>query len=111
MTNICKVTRFCLQLLMAKPAIKQFGEQRIKRHKLSQNETSVLEFVVNNGPLQVSDLAKLINKAQTQVSRILNNLHDQKLVSFKQEWRKKFYSASIDAELAYGEVPSHKVER
>ncbi len=91
-----------INLEMAKPAIKEFGEQRIKRHKLSQTETSVLESVANNGPIQVSDLAKLIDKAQTQVSRILNNLHDLRLVSFKQEWRSKFYSASIDAELAYG---------
>lgn len=92
-----------INLEMAKPAIKEFGEQRIKRHRLSQTEAKVLEAVVNNGPIQVSDLAKLINKAQTQVSRILNNLHDLRLVSFKQEWRSKFYSASIDAQLAYGE--------
>lgn len=90
-----------INLEMAKPAIKEFGEQRIKRHRLSQTEEKVLEAVANNGPIQVSDLAKLIDKAQTQVSRILNNLHDLRLVSFKQEWRSKFYSASIDAQLAY----------
>lgn len=90
-----------INLEMAKSAIKEFGEQRIKRHKLSRAETIVLKAVVKHGPIQVSDLAKTIGKGQTQVSRMLNNLYELKLVNFRQEWRNKYYSANIDAQLAY----------
>ncbi|MCF6768587.1 winged helix-turn-helix domain-containing protein [Thiotrichales bacterium 19S11-10] len=89
---------------MAKPAIKQFGEQRILRHKLSPTEISILQAVVEDGPIQVSELADNIKKSQTHVSRILNSLHELKLVSYRQEWRNRFYSASIDAQLAYNNV-------
>lgn len=90
-----------ISLEMAKPAIKQFGEERIKRHKLSVTDMAVLQAVVSNEMAQVSELAKSIGKSQTQVSRILNTLHGLNLVTYKQEWRSRHYIASMDALLAY----------
>ncbi len=93
-----------INLDMAKPAIKEFGEQRIKRHRLSPTEMEVLVAIVEHGPISVSGLSEKISKAQTQVSRILGGLYELKLVTYRQEWRTKTYSASIDAQLAYGDL-------
>lgn len=90
-----------IDLEMAKPAIKALGEQRIKRHQLSPVETQVLEAIVATGAAQVFELAEQLGKDTTHVSRILRKLHDVGLVVFRQEWRNKFYSASVDAQLAY----------
>ncbi len=86
---------------LAQPIIKKFGEDRIKRHRLSSMDELVLKAVVANGLTQVGDLAKHVNRSQTQVSRILGNLHKYKLVTYRQEWRNRLYMASIDAQLAY----------
>ncbi len=94
----------CISLDMAKPAVKELGEQRVKRHRLSQTETHILQSVVTEGPVSVSELAEHVGKAQTQVSRVLNNLYELRLVAFRQEWLSRFYSASIEAQLAYGSI-------
>ena len=46
------------------PVIKRFGEDRIKRHRLSETEEIVLRAVVASKAIQVGDLAKQINKPQ-----------------------------------------------
>ena len=53
------------------PVIKRFGEDRIKRHRLSETEEIVLRAVVASKAIQVGDLAKQINKPQTQYLRCL----------------------------------------
>src|SRR3990167_2083834 len=55
-----------ITLEMAKPAIKNFGEERVKRHRLSATDTLVLKAVVSLGMVQVNDLAKSFGKSQTQ---------------------------------------------
>ena len=95
-----------ISLDMAKPAIKSFGEERLKRHRLSSTDILVLKAVVAHETIQVKDLAKAIGKSQTQVSKVLNNLHSLHLVTFNQEWRSRRYIASIDAQLAYSDSES-----
>jgi hypothetical protein len=90
-----------MSLDMAKPAIKSFGLQRIQRHQLSVAELLTLKTVVANKNIQVGDLAKVVGKSQTQVSKMLRCLHELRLVSYKQVWRSRHYTASIDAQLAY----------
>ncbi len=93
-----------ISLEMAKPAIKEFGEQRLKRHNLSATDLTVLKKLVSLGrPIQVKELSEEVGKAQTQVSRILNNLYESRLVEYRQEWRSRYYNANIDAQLAYSE--------
>ena len=92
-----------IDLEMAKPAIRKLGEQRVKRHQLSPTEDSLLKTIANSGPISVLDLAKMISKSQTHVSRMLGVLHETGLVVYRQEWRSKIYAASIDAQLAYAD--------
>jgi len=93
-----------INIELARPVIKKFGQDRVKRHKLSGTEELILKAVVTNKDIQVNDLAKYINKSQTQVSRMLGNLHKYKLVTYKQKWRNRIYMPEIDAELAYSEI-------
>lgn len=92
-----------VSLEMAKPAIRNFGEQRIKRNKLSEMELLVLKTVVKNKVISVNEIAEKLGKSQTQVSKLLTYLTELKLVSYTQNWRVKNYTPSIDAELAYGD--------
>lgn len=91
-----------IDLSMAKPAIKALGEQRIKRYGLSATDTLILKTIAANPRIRVSDLAEKTDRSQTQVSKTLTVLHDLKLVTYKQEWRARYYTATIDAQLAYG---------
>jgi hypothetical protein len=93
-----------INLEIARPIIRKFGEDRIKRHKLSGIDEVVLKAVVANKAINVGELAKYVDKPQTQVSRVLTNLYKYKLVTYRQEWRNKIYMPAIDAELAYSEV-------
>lgn len=92
-----------ISLEMAKPAIKSFGEERIKRHRLSATDLAVLKAVVAKKQIAVNELAEHLRKPQTQVSKSLNVLYELHLVTYKQEWRTKYYAPSVDAQLAYGE--------
>ncbi len=97
-----------ISLELAMPVIKRFGEDRIKRHRLSETEEIVLRAVVASKAIQVGDLAKQINKPQTQISTVLGSLLKYRLVHYKQEWRKRIYMPEIDAALAYSDIEQAK---
>ena len=93
-----------VNLELARPVIKKFGKDRVRRHRLSETEEIVLKAIVTKKSIQVSDLAHYVNKSQTQVSTVLSNLLKYKLVYYRQEWRKRIYMPEIDAELAYSDI-------
>ena len=90
-----------ITLDLAKPAIKKYAKDRIKKFNLTDNEVLVLKAVVENESIQVNEIAKLVGKKSSQISNILSQLQNYKLVSYQKEWRSHYYFPSIDASIAY----------
>jgi DNA-binding MarR family transcriptional regulator len=90
-----------ITLELAKPIVINHAQKRIHRYNLTINQEVILKTIAQHGPMQVKEIAQLLNKQQSYISNILNRLQECKLVSYTKEWRNHFYYASIDAEIAY----------
>jgi hypothetical protein len=96
-TLVNKVT-----LDVAKPIIKSFAMDRVKKFNLTPNEERVLMAVVEKELIQVKQLAILLDKKNNYLSAVLAQLQEYKLVSYRRESRHHFYYPSVDAYIAYG---------
>jgi len=92
-----------ITLELAKPVVINYARERISRFNLSSNEELVLKTVVQQGSVQVKEIAEILGKKANYVSNILSQLQTYKLVRYTKEWRNHYYYASVDAFIVYSE--------
>lgn len=91
-----------ITLNIAKPMIVKLAQDRVKINKLTQSEEQILREIVKLKEISVSQLAQEIGKAMNYTSNVLVKLVQFNLVTARQEGRKRYYAASLDATIAYG---------
>ena len=86
---------------LAKDAIVALAKERMQKFELTKMEVIIVEVLVSAGEQNVADLAKNIDKNRTYVSRTLNKLLAERVVSVRQVGKQRIYSPSLDAKVAY----------
>ncbi|HUV84826.1 MAG TPA: helix-turn-helix domain-containing protein [Methanosarcinales archaeon] len=103
-----------VSLDLAKATIIALAKERMLRLNLSKSEISAIKALVALNESNVADLAQAINKNRTFLSRIINKLLDDKVVTVKQEGNRRLYSPSLDAKIAFqqeGQYFSFRAQR
>ncbi len=90
-----------LTLKIAKPMISQLAKERIGRHQLTPSEELLLQKLVAEKKLTVTELAKLIGKSMNNTSNLLAKLAERRLVTAQKKGKNKYYIAELDAIIAY----------
>ncbi len=86
---------------LAKQTIAALALERIRKFDLPESEEFLLKVIVKKGEVNVSELTELSNKNRVFVSRAVNRLLSDKLVTVRQEGNKRIYSPSLDAKVAF----------
>ena len=90
-----------ITLNIAKPMIAKLARERIMRNNLSPSEEYILKALVKLEFPSVTELTKEIKKSTPYVSKVLSHLIKNKLVTVKKQGRNRYYSAVLDASIAY----------
>lgn len=90
-----------LTLEIAKPMICNLARERIARHQLTSSEEEALRGLVESKKETVTELAKHLKKSLNNTSNLLAKLAEKKLVTAQKKGKNKFYSAELDAMIAY----------
>lgn len=86
---------------LAQDTIVALAKERMQKFDLTKMEIVIVKALVRAGELNVVDLTKNINKNRTYVSRAINKLLTEKIVSVRQEGKQRIYAPSLDAKIAY----------
>ena len=92
-------------LNIAKPMLMKLGKDRVQQSDITAVEEQVLRLLVTLPNTTPSNIAKKFKKTSQYVGRVLAKLVDKKLVSSQKEGRYRIYTPSIDAIIAYTEIP------
>ncbi len=90
---------------IAKPMLIKLGRDRVQRSDISPIEEQVLQLSVTLPNASPSDIAEHLKKTPQYIGRVFSNLTEKGLVSSKKESRERTYIPSIDAIIAYTNVP------
>jgi DNA-binding transcriptional ArsR family regulator len=88
-------------LLIAKSMLIKLARVRIQRNDITPAEEQILRIVVQKNECIITEVSKELGKSSQYVGKILNKLLDTKLVKARKYGKKKYYSPSLDAIIAY----------
>lgn len=90
-----------ISLDLAKDTITSLAQERMQQFNLSQSEVALIQTLANEGELNVADLAQKMGKNRTLLSRMLNKLSADKIVTMHQRGQHRIYTPSLDAKIAF----------
>lgn len=86
---------------LAVATISELAKERMRKFDLSKAETSIIEALVKLDSGSVSELAKHLGRNRTYISKVINSLYANNLVSVKKEGTNRIYYPLLDAKIAY----------
>ena len=92
-----------ITLDIAKPTLKELAQERVKRNHLTPTEEEILKIVVLFPEVSVTSIAEKVGKSLQAVSKLLAGLLKYKLVIVRKHGKHRYYSAVLDAVIAYGD--------
>lgn len=90
-----------ISLDLAQDTIVSLAQERLQQFNLSQNEICLIQALSVKGELNVADLAEKTGKNRTLVSRLLNKLSRDKILTMRQSGKNRIYFPSLDAKIAF----------
>jgi len=88
---------------LAKETITALTQARMQKFNLSDAEITIIKSLVVLQKSTVTNLVKATKKNRTYVSRVINKLFENKLVTVKASGNKRIYSPSLDAKIAFSD--------
>jgi hypothetical protein len=92
-----------VSVALAKDAITALALERVSKFELLKGEEVLLKIIVKNNEVNVAELTKKSNRNRVFVSRTINKLLGDKLVSVQHDGNKRIYSPSLDVKIAFSE--------
>ncbi len=86
---------------LAKDTITTLAQERIQKFNLTKGEVALIKKLVAQGELNVADLAEIMGKNRTVISRMVNKLLADKIVDVRQQGKQRIYFPSLDAKIAF----------
>lgn len=93
-----------ITLNIAKSMLIKLARSRIEKNNVTPAEEQLLKIIVHKNECIASDVAKEIGKSSQYVGKALNKLSAAKLVSTTKQGTSKYYTASLEAIIAYSEI-------
>lgn len=91
----------CVTLSIAKPMLINLASLRIQRNDITPAEEQILRIVVKKNECIITEVSEEIGKSAQYVGKILSKLFEIKLISARKYGKRKYYSPSLDAVIAY----------
>jgi len=85
---------------LAKDTISALALERVSKFELLKSEEALLKLIVKKKKINVTDLVKFSNRNRVFISRTVNKLLKDKLVSVRHDGNKRIYSPSLDVKIA-----------
>lgn len=92
-----------ITLDIARPMVASYAKSRVNKCDLKNTEKAVLKVISNNAPIQVKDIAITLDRKSNQISSILSQLLDYKLVTFRKAGVSRLYEPSVYTQIAFEE--------
>ncbi len=89
---------------IGRPMLIKLARVRVERNDLTNKEIELLRLVVSTYPCTVTEAAKQMSKSMQYIGKVLNKLCESKLLLMQKQGKKKYYSPSLDAIIAYSET-------